>query len=227
MNKSILSLSLAAGLALTALPGSAAVITVNRGNTSPGFINGSVPDLLTEILPAQTGQPVPFDQGYGDEFLSNFTASWSFTYAPVVGTITGATISIGIADHDSAASGSQLLTFLVDGGNQTTLLDALFEGSGGTDGEYNVYTVSLPGSLFASLADGTAPVTLTLKGPGLAVDLFAPGGPAVAETGFNGAFLINSTLQITTQDFAPVPEPPTYAMLLSGLGGLAWFKRRR
>lgn len=225
MRKSILSLSLAAGLALAALPGSAAVITVNLGNTSPGFANCAVPDLLTEILLAQTGQPVPFDQGYGNENLEDFTASWTFTYGAVAGTITSATISIGIVDHDSAASGSQLLSFLVDGGNQTALLNALFEGSGGTDGEYNIYTVTLPGSLFAALANGSAPITLTLQGPGLAVDLFAQGGPAVVETTFNGAFLINSTLEITTEDIPEVPEPSAYILLLSGLGGLAWVKR--
>ena len=103
-----------------------------------------------------------------------------------------ATLTIGIADHDSAAAGSHFALLDVDGVDLTSVLDPLMEAPGqgqqvfnmGT--KYNVYTIDLLGNgvSSASLADGTLAVRLALMGPGLVDNLlFTP----VDESAGNGA----------------------------------------
>ena len=192
------------------------VMTASLGNVSP-FADGYFPSLLLEVGPAQAGQPVPFDQGYGFDPGLDFNVNWVFNYAAPTGPITAASITVGMLDHDSASPGSQLASFDVDGTDVTGALDVAFEAHGGANNEYNEYTIILPGSAFAAPADGTAPVALALQGPVLTPPLF--GGDPVQEPN-NGAHIFFSTLQITF-----VPEPATLGLLL--LGGLALLRRRR
>ena len=49
----------------------------------------------------------------------------------------------------------------------TTELDALLEGSGGGQLEYNIYDLVLPVSVLSQLHDGNATFELTLAPPGL------------------------------------------------------------
>ena len=133
-------------------------------------------------------------------------------------------MTIGIYDHDSAASGSQLSLFDLDGADLTATLNALFETPGdGEEQEYNVYTVALPGSVLPALADGSLLAQLELNGPGLVRPLFPlPGPNPVEEVEFNGAHLIFSTLTIEI-----IPEPSTLALMGLGSIGQMFYRGRR
>jgi len=204
----------------------AAVITSTLGNSAPGFNDGDTPPVFL-VGGAQGGQPAPFDQSYGTDglFGGNFSAAWTHSYGAIADTILSATITFGIVDHDSAASGSQLAGFSFEGANLTAPLDLMFEAAGeGADAQYDIYSLVLPNITFAGLADGLAAGALSLQGPGLVPNIFTGG---VDETSTNGANLIFSTLQITTRETQQVPEPSTLAISLLGLGALGWRQRRR
>ena len=209
---------------------SAAIITSSLGNTSPGFADGAVPDLITQIIPAQSGQPAPFDGGLGSDVFENASGTWTHSYGALGDPIVSAMLRIGLVDHDSAASGDQVALFTVDGVDLTAALNALLNGSGGGNGEYNVYSVDL-GSLAGSLADGSESVVLTLQGAGLGqcFDFLCPdpNNPTVEETGSNGAHYIFAALRIETRDTQGVPEPGTLGLLGLGLGVLALRRRRK
>jgi hypothetical protein len=196
----------------------AGLITVTLGNDAPGFADGTVPSV-PQIGLAQAGQPAPFDQGYGHSlFGPHFSGDWMFNYAAITETILSATITIGIADHDSQASGDQVTSYIVDGNDMTLGLNTAFESIGGSDQEYNIYTLAFNGSSFAGLADGTAAASLGLKGPGLITTI----GGAIEEISFNPAFLIFSTLEIVYKDAntpptSQIPEPSTLILFSLGL----------
>ncbi len=218
MKRPLLCLMAIAVLLIGAIPADADVMTTSLGNVSP-FADGHLPNLLFEVLPAQLGQPVPFDQGYGADPILDFAVSWTFSYPAPTGPITAASITVGVLDHDSASPGSQLASFNVDSTNVTAALDAAFEGHGGASNEYNEYTIGLPAGAFPALVDGTALVSLTLQGPVLTPPLFP--GPLVQEPN-NGAHIFFSTLQVTY-----VPEPSTFVLLTMGVCGMVSGRWRR
>jgi len=211
-------------IVLASLPAQGALISVTLGNSSPGFNDGDTPSLVA-ILAAQSGQPAPFNAGIGNEVLGpSFSALWTFSYSAIVDPITQAWITIGIVDHDSSSPGSQVALFSGDAVVLTTELDTLLEASGGANNMYNVYKLTLPGSIFTNLADGSAAFTLTLQGPVLTPPLL--GGDPVEEP-HNAATLIYSTLEISTDPIpGDIPEPSTLTLL--GLGvTLGILMRRR
>ena len=162
-------------------------------------------------------QPAPFDQFYGDDdFGPDFSAIWTFSPAALP-FINAAYITIGMWDHDAAASGSQVASFVLNGTTDlTSALDAALEAKGGQNLQYNVYTVAIPSSAFGALRGGAASFALTLQGPGLGLDLgFGP------ETTNNGAGLVFSTLDLET------PEPGGFILGGLGLLGLLGFARLR
>lgn len=210
----------------------AATITTSIGNTASGLSDGDIPDgfLLGGI---QGGQTPPFDQSCGSDLFGNCSAAWSFSYGAIADPISSASLTLGIVDHDSAASGSQLSLYTLDGNSLTAALDAQFEAVGdGLDGMYNVYTIDLVG-LFANLTDGSALISLALALPGLqtcTLPFACPGEtlPFVSETATNGANLIFSTLTIETQDITipPVPIPAAAPLFLSAIAAFGLYRRR-
>ncbi len=208
------------GLALIAPTANSAVITSTLGSdpTASGFVDGqslAIFDLLG--LPT----PMSYDTNMnGSDPISNYDSTWTHSYGAITDTILSAQFTIGIYDHDSASAGSQLGAFGLDSTDFTATLDGLFEGSGGANNEYNVYSINLGAGFFSQLSDGTLAAALTLSGtvesPGL-----LPTFPNVIND-FNGAQLIFSTLSITTQDAGvppvPTPEPGILALFIAGLG---------
>lgn len=207
----------------------AMLIVSNLGNVSTGVANGTF--LTTpQIAAIQNGQPAPFDQGYGSDLFGNqaFSQGYTHTYGVIADPILAATLTIGIADHDSDATGSQLSQLLVDGFNATTPMDSAFEADSGhengTGTEFNIYQIDLlaAGVSTAALADGSAPVQLDLQGPSLVWNLLLQ---QRQERPGNGAFLISSTLAITT-----VPEPSSFVFLMIvalGATGYRWRRRNK
>jgi len=189
------------------------------------FTNGSTPTPF-DFLAAGSGEPVPFNGvSSGADNATNFSASWTFASYGAQPTILGASLTLGIQDHESAAPGNQVASFTLNGFDLTSAMNTLFEASGGARSEYNVYTLTLPNSVFATLGTGTALFSLALQGPGLGLD-FGQG----SNTLFNGAALDFSTLRITTTAQPPtnnVPEPATAALLSVALAGFAATCRRR
>lgn len=201
----------------------AGVITSNLGNTASGLVDGNTYALVPTLLAVQAGQPAPFDAGKGNELFSNLNETWTHNFGAIADTILSATISFGIVDHDSAATGNQVALFSVDSADLTGALNTAANAAGeGADGQYDIYTFNLTN--FADLADGLANIALTLTGPGLQTALI---GGGVSESSFNGAHLIFSTLTINTEDSGQVPEPSTLAVSMLGLAAMGWRQRRR
>jgi len=201
----------------------AATTTATLGNAAPPFVDGDTPPTV-DLAAAQAGQPAPFDQGKGNEILGpDFTAAWTFVYGAPADPIQSASLTLGLADHDSAASGGQVALFAVELVDLTSVLSLALEARGGTDAEYNVYSVDLPSSVFGQLADGTGLVQLQLQGPGLVTPLFPlPGPNPPTESSFNGAHLVFATLAFET-----VPEPCAAFFLASTLLAVAALRAGR
>ena len=209
---------------LAASPWAKADIVVSLGNTNPGFTNGQHPISTTTILTTQSGQPAPFGSICGSDAGSNgstnCSASWTLPNYSVMGqTITGATLTLGIWDIDSAAMGNQVASYLLTGGdNLTALLNADAESVQSVNSEYDVFSVTIPTTSFALLEEGSASISLALQGPGLG---------ALGNSPSNGAGLIFSTLDLQTTPNTATPEPSLLPLLLSGLGAIILTSRLR
>jgi hypothetical protein len=217
----LLRYSLLAALLLAVSPAAlrAGLLTYTLGSAAPSFSDGQTGIATSTFNTAVGSNAAPFNGFIGSDVSGpNFSAAWAYNYAAIVETITAATLTLGLYDHDSSATGDQVAAFSVGGIDLTALLNAALEGAGGTSGEYNIYTINLPGTTFAALAAGTPGLSLDLQGPGLGI---------LGNTDFNGAGLDYSTLSITTdtQQNNVIPEPATWMLLGTGVAAVA-FRRR-
>lgn len=205
----------AAGLYLLCLqPASALTVTLGTQFFQPGDVLANGTQLNNSFI----GEPAPFNSFIGiDAGGPNFSANWTFNYGAIAG-ITSASLSIGILDADTAAPGNQVGAFSVNGIDLTSLLNTTFEANPVSTNVYAIYSIVLPSTTFSSLSNGSANVSLSLLGPGLAV---------LGQTDFNGAALDFSSLTLSNQVTPPpqnVPAPAAGVLLLTAL---PWLTKRR
>ena len=201
----------AAALAWGTQASAATVVTLGDQD----FADGAAMNVAAFQLP-QAGEPAPFGVFIGNDFGTNGSTSFTFTYA--AGTATAGSLTFGIYDHDSRAPGNQVASFTLDGVDLTADLNTLFESHGGLQAEVSLYTLALSGAALGALSDGSATFSLALTGPGL------QGSPGTTgtTTDFNGFGLDFARLEV-----AAVPEPETYALMLAGLAALGFVVKRR
>jgi hypothetical protein len=209
---------LAAAMSLSSLA-NADVISQTLGGVD--FTDGQMVGTGTFNM-TNASQPAPFNAYIGSDLNTgpNFSANWAFNYGSIAGTITQATLQIGLLDGDSGAPGNQVQSYTIGGVDLTSLLNTAMEANPGATGHENYYTITLPVSAFSVLAGGSPTVSLALQGPGLGV---------LGTTPFNGAGLDFSTITIDTA--AAVPGPIAGAgvpgLLFAGAGLLGWWRRRQ
>jgi hypothetical protein len=180
------------------------------------FTDGAFP-TLGQYADASSDDPAPFNLFCGsDPSGPSCSTGWTFGFSSTA--VSGASLTVGLYDHDSAAPGDQVFLFTVGGIDLTAALNALLNSSGGTQSEYNVYTLALPATVFSAFLAGSLDVALTFQGPGLG----ACDSPAEGLCPSNGVGPDFSTLDF---DGSTVPEPATLLLLGTGLAA-AGVKRR-
>ena len=204
-------------------------ITANLGNTGTSLVSGTTYTGST-VLAQQTGA-APFNASCGSDTgasgSTNCSTNWTFTYASLAGdTINSATISFGIYDIDSGAAGNQVANFNLTSGDSFTaalnaLAEALNSNAGSKNSEYDVFTLTIPSTSFATLLTGSAQFNLALQAPGQGVLGTSPS---------NGGSLIFSSLSIDYTPGTPpptVPEPSSLMLLLGGITSIGYSLRGR
>ena len=177
------------------------------------FVDGQKPVGPGTFDTAASGEPAPFNAFIGsDPTGPNFSATWTYNYSPL-SSLNAASLTLGIVDGDSKAPHDTVALFTLDGIDLASSLNTVFKAHGGSLGEYDVYTLSLPTSVFPALESGDATFTLDLQGPGLGV---------LGPTPFLGAGLDFSTLRMDTT----VPEDP-FTLVSAGILAGGWFCLRR
>jgi hypothetical protein len=192
---------------------------------SAGFADGSTTARVGTWNTATAGNAAPFNAYLGSNVSGpNFSTSWQFSYGNLTDTIVSATLALGIYDIDSAAAPHNQVASYTEGSNDLTALlqnvsQGLHSSTGAVRNEYDILTITLPGSTFADLALGNPSFALQLQGPGLG---------ALGNTTFDGAGIDFSTITIDTQPVLPTPEPAAWQLLAAGIAGLAgrkWLRK--
>jgi hypothetical protein len=163
-----------------------------------------------------TGDPAPFDgvKGSDSNVGPPFTFSFQFSYGPISGAITSATILLGVFEAEPVRPGSQVALFSLNGVELTGVLDAALEATQAGGLAEAHYLVQLPAAVFAELATGVVSFALQFE-----TGQSAPPNPAI--TTYNSAGLDFATLTVN------VPEPVTLALLGLSLAGIAATRRRK
>ena len=164
----------------------------------------------------------PFDTLLGsDSNGPNFSAAWSHVYGALDGVVASASLEIGIHDIDSLAAGNQVALFTLNGIDLTALLNAAVEAKPYESNLYGIFTIVLPNTVYAPLLTGNVNFLLNLQN----------GRSASTDRPFNAGYLDYSKLTINTRVVDPgpdpIPEPATWAMMISGFGLVGAAMRRR
>lgn len=143
--------------------------------------------------------------------------------------VTSANLTVGLWDHDSAAPGDQVYLFEVSPLGLglpdwflTEQLNSALNTYGGTQNEYNVYTIPLDSDIFSH---NTISFSLNFNGPGL---LGTPGESGTLSSFNNvGVDFVNISgegdITIHSSPIS-VPEPSTVILLSCVLAGLGFIQ---
>jgi hypothetical protein len=221
MGKNLLKFAALLAIFLTYNQTGNAQVPINVTIGNPALFTDGTKVAVGTFNTAVGAQPAPFNAYTGSDVGTgpDFSGSWTFSYSvPSGDTISSASLVLGILDIDSAATGNQVGSFILDGTDDLTSLlnvqsEALNAGAGSANSFYNVLTITIPTADLSDLADGSATFALTLQGPGLGV---------LGNTTFNGAGLDFSTLNMEAMGpISPTPEPTTWVLFLAGMACFA------
>jgi len=235
-------------LCATVAVSSAQETTVNWGNFSAN------PTTQNSIL-LRDENGVPLSQGsagtnsdgtlvqLGYFVGSNTTGSNNFlgTWTPITGSLTSTRTSIGDS-FDLSGSGNgeiDFTTFFVSGGNQPFVYDPMFSGAYQTQSSITITDITPPNGQvlairFYDSADTSGNYNTVSADNWLWQSPNTPGGGQLnisLATNFTSGpaleFESVAIYGITGSEFLTViPEPSTYALVLTGITGLAFARRR-
>jgi hypothetical protein len=160
----------------------------------------------------QAGEEAPFNSFHGCEgcdpgrFLD---VDFQFNYSAQ--SVAAATISVGLFDHDAWADGQQIGFFGFDDVDLTESLNAIVERRPNYNFQYNIYEIEIPVAGLDALSDGVAKFSLRYSGR-------STNKPRPAS---NYGLIDFATLTIWPTS---VPEPSTFAMLLTTALGVVMFR---
>ncbi|HET9832690.1 MAG TPA: PEP-CTERM sorting domain-containing protein [Vicinamibacterales bacterium] len=209
-------LGLVFGLALCASVASATTIMLGDQD----FANGSFLAGTAAFDGPSAGEPAPFNAFCGSDFGPSCTSNFTFTFAAPA-SANNTTFTIGLFDSDSAAAGNQVALFTIGGVDFTTSFNTLLNSNGGTQAEYNVYTLPIGSAINAAILSGNVAVVLNFQGPGLQ----GAQGSTNTGTDFNGVGL--DFARLAFNEPTAVPEPATLLLFGTGVVALARRAKRR
>ena len=138
------------------------------------YLGGETP-TTGAFLAAGAGDPAPFDGVFigSDPTGPDFLASWTFSIGVITDPIVSAVLQLGIYDHDSSATGSQVASFLFNGVIVlTSVIDTAFESDPGLASQVKVYNITAgltevtPSAItYVKTGDATAPGKISVSPP--------------------------------------------------------------
>lgn len=180
--------------------------------------------FATPMTPGSTYPSFPFDnRTASDPAFTDFgvvgetDASFAFSYSAIVGTINSASLTFGLAGLEDAQNDSGVPDF-----DDRLFLESV-EIPGAFDSDYTgiwvygVVNLTIPGSLYYLLTDGTASFFF---------DAWQYGTVGTPRAGDQVSFDY-VTLSINYSPIQAVPEPQAIVLLMAGLGTALSLRRLR
>ena len=208
--------------AITAAGAAQAVDVLNEGFDNVAALPGAGWVIINDSSPVGI---TTWDQGVPDIFEAFAGAPSAYVAADFFSAAPGGTISNWLISPELTFTGPATWDFVVRVAGQDFLDTVQFyyssAGASSDIGDFN-----LLGSYSSDVDEGWIPVSLLLGGAGANSGRFAFRYFA-NDTNVDGNYVGIDSVLVSTSDIGPVPEPSTYAMLLGGLGLLAFMARRR